>query len=251
MAQQKKKCPSKGKVCLGVFRSTLKCARARDKSGLPIVLNKDCAHCGEQRCRAHCKCGRDESKKARGRSAPRGHFGKSACPAPALPASIPPPVGRASVPSCTLLATGAWYTELGNALASASEVQLASYMYDNATVQSLLFKRLQGRSDFQLDVYIDSEIFAGSNPRCQKPRLRALRSAGARIHICKGGGPQGSFHAKAVVIDRRYLYTGSANLTQKSHNNEELCFKVTGPAVLQVLARLAEQRQKGKLWKDA
>ena len=51
------------------------------------------------------------------------------------------------------------------------------------------------------------------------------------ISIFLGGG--------AVVVDRRVLYTGSPNLTTKSTSNEEWAFKLVGPIVQQVLARIA------------
>ena len=47
------------------------------------------------------------------------------------------------------------------------------------------------------------------------------------------------------------LYTGGANLTYSSNFNEEFCFRMTGPAVEQVLGKLAVQRQKGKAWKGS
>ena len=46
----------------------------------------------------------------------------------------------------------------------------------------------------------------------------------------------------------RFLYTGGANVTEKSVANEEFCYKLGGPVVLQVLQRLAEHRRVGRLW---
>ena len=46
----------------------------------------------------------------------------------------------------------------------------------------------------------------------------------------------------------RYFYSGSANLTEKSLANEEWCFKLAGPVVLEVLGKFAGYRQRGKLW---
>ena len=61
----------------------------------------------------------------------------------------------------------------------------------------------------------------------------------------------GLFHGKAVVVDRRRLYTGGANVTYSSNFNEEFCFLMTGPVVEQVLGKLAVHRQKGKAWKGS
>ena len=79
--------------------------------------------------------------------------------------------------------------------------------------------------------------------------MRELHLAGAQVYICRGSGRLGAFHAKGIVIDRRFLYNGSANITDKSECNEEFCFKLSGKVVLQVLERLAVSRHQGTLWK--
>lgn len=134
---------------------------------------------------------------------------------------------------------------------ASSQVELASYIYDDPTVQALLLKRLRGQEPLKLNVYIDAEQFRGEVPRFQMPRLKALHTAGARVFICKGSGSQGAFHGKAVVVDKRYLYAGSANVTSKSHRNEEFCFRMTGDVVQQLLGRLQELRLKSKDWNGA
>ena len=58
----------------------------------------------------------------------------------------------------------------------------------------------------------------------------------------------GSFHAKGLVVDRRTLYTGSANVTNKSCENNEWCLRATGPVVKQVLQKLADYRVRFPLW---
>ena len=78
--------------------------------------------------------------------------------------------------------------------------------------------------------------------------MKALRDAGAAVFLCKGLRGQGSFHNKAVVVDRRYLYSGGANITYKSHSNDETVYRITGPVVLQILGRLAIKRETGKPW---
>jgi len=121
-------------------------------------------------------------------------------------------------------------------------------MYDDEAVQSVLLKRLQGRPSFKVNVCIDAEKFAGQVPRFQRPRLKALHDAGAQIFICKGLVPQGAFHGKAVVIDEGVLYSGSANLTQKSHRNEEFCFRMGGPVAQRMLERIARAQRRGRIW---
>jgi len=158
------------------------------------------------------------------------------------------PVGRASAPVCELLDTGAWYRDFCNTVQDAAEVELASYMYDNPAVQNVLLRRLRGRTAFALNLYVDSEKFSAGGPFLQKARLRELRSAGASVYICKGRGRRGSYHCKGAVADRRFLYSGNANFTRKSEDNEEFCYKMAGPVVREVLERLARHRQQNTLW---
>lgn len=258
---------SKGKECLGVFGTGQKCKRARDKSGLPILLAQNCKHCKEQRCKAHCKCARTKSVHAKGRSAPRGvgvtglvmkkvlvtkkHVLKRA-PKVARPVSkVAPvplkPVGRASAPTCQMLETEEFYKLCCSDIAGASEVELASFLYDNPRLQKVLLQRLGGRAAFSLNVFLDQREWEAADKKYQGPRVRALLAAGAKVFLCKGLKGQGRFHAKAVVIDRRRLYTGSPNLTYASECNEEFCFRITGPAVGQALEKLAAQKQRAKV----
>ena len=99
-----------------------------------------------------------------------------------------------------------------------------------------------------LNVYVDSEKFVAGGPFLQKARLRELHSAGALVYLCKGRARQGSFHCKGAVADPLCLYSGSANYTRQSEDNEEFCYKMTGPVVRQVLERMAGHRQTGTLW---
>ena len=241
---------SNGNDCLGVFREPTKTCK-RGRTGKPVILApRYCKVCGEQRCKAHCRCGR--------RGAHTAHSGPREVRAPAGPSrpSAPPaatvavvaPVGRASAQTWELLTTETWYRTFCKDVAGAGQVELGSYVYDNPTVQSALLKRLRDRTAFELNLYVDSEKFSEGVPRLQKSRLRELHSAGARVYLCKGQARQGAYHIKAAVVDRRFLYTGSANFTGKSLANEELTFKLVGPDVLTVLQRMVQHRRTGKLW---
>jgi hypothetical protein len=246
---------SKGLRCLGVLRTGERCRRARDGSGVPVVLNKKCEYCKEQRCRKHCKCERNKSDRSKGRSGPRGASETSnvrvvvASVAPAAPvAQLPSPRGPPLNLSCVMLDVDTYYSRCRDDIATASEVELASYMYDNLSLHKLLLKRLRGQTQFSVRVYLDAEMFGGTVPRFQRPRARELFNAGAKVFLCKGPRAQGSFHCKGIVVDRRYLYSGSPNATDKSEKNEEFCFRITGPPVSQVLQRLTAQLEKGKQW---
>lgn len=124
-------------------------------------------------------------------------------------------------------------------------------MYDNAGIHDILLARLRGRRALALNVYIDKEQLAGNVPKRQKARVTALRAAGAKVYACGGKDKGGAFHCKGVVVDRRFLYAGSANLTDKSLRNQEFCFKITGPAVLKVLEQLSADRARHRLWTGA
>jgi hypothetical protein len=80
----------------------------------------------------------------------------------------------------------------------------------------------------------------------------AARSGGVycstiEVHRCHTGR-SGSYHCKALVIDRSVLYTGSANFTGKSRRNSESVFRMTGPVVEQVRRQLAADRSRWVEW---
>ena len=126
---------------------------------------------------------------------------------------------------------------------------MASYTYDDPTLQKLLEQRLKSKTyDFKLNLYVDREMMFKAGGKYMKSRVTSLHKLGANVLICKGLGALGSYHCKAAVIDRRVLYTGNSNFTYKSHYNEDFVFKMTGEVVGHVLARLSEHRQNGRVW---
>ena len=104
---------------------------------------------------------------------------------------------------------------------SATEVEPATYQYDSSSVHQMLLRRLWGRAAFILNVYIDREQLSGNTPRKQWMRIQELRQAGASVYVCRGQGKVGSYHFKSIVVDRRWLFCGSLNVTSKSLDNEE------------------------------
>ena len=102
---------SNGNDCLGVFRELTKTCK-RGRTGKPVILApRYCKVCGEQRCKAHCRCGRRGTHTAhsapRGGSAPAGPSRPSAPPAATV--AVVAPVGRASAQTWELLTTVTWY----------------------------------------------------------------------------------------------------------------------------------------------
>ena len=111
----------------------------------------------------------------------------------------------------------------------------------------MLLQRLQDESKFTLKFSVDKEIFQVGTPKNQLSRVSRLsKQDGCDVWLCSGPGRLGAYHVKEIIIDRRYLFTGSANLTCKSHQNRERLYKMTGSLVVQSLEDMAAERQLGK-----
>ena len=120
-------------------------------------------------------------------------------------------------------------------------------VWKSSDVRSCIgFERLRRRR-VTLNLHIDAEMLGGGTPQSQRKRVKDLSDEGATVYVCKTGR-QGSYHCKALVVDRRVLYTGSANFTGKSRRNRETVFRMTGPVVDQMLRQLAEDRRTWKTW---
>ena len=139
-----------------------------------------------------------------------------------------------------------------------SSVVLASYSYDEPSVQAALEERL--RSGVCLvEVLIDKEYFAEGVTRNQKSRLIPLCRLGAVVRLCSGRPRSevfgksargcGNFHKKLVVIDNSILYHGSANCTQNARVNGESVLRLIGPPVSLVIQNLEGSRLRSCLLK--
>ena len=241
--------------CHGVLGTDKKCKLSRVTPGGPISIRGKCVKCGERRCRAHCRCGRTGS--ARGRAAARSKRAVTATATAATSnaehdnAVVVGPIGRPSALGVSILSIGIWWQQMMKDVEIASDIMLASYTYDHSSLTALLIRRLQGRAAFSVTVLVDKESFdKGDAPR-ERPRLRALREAGARIFMCRGTPPFGRMHVKAICIDRRTVYTGSANFTNKSASNLEMVMRMVGPPADDIKAQLADIQNGGKLWDGA
>ena len=170
--------------------------------------------------------------------------------APAPPPPPPPmpqaPVGRMPALSFEVMDVDAWYVAMIDYIRDACEVGVGSYQYDHEGLTDVLECRLRGRSAFECVVLLDREMHSLRTPYHQRPRLERLRRAGATIVLCRGTPSTGAFHAKAVVTDRRTAFIGSANTTTKSLRNGELCFRLRGPPVMDVLQFLQQEPDGGE-----
>ena len=230
----------------------------------PATIKGKCkfdARCGEKRCGSHCKCARMGWRKGwnRGRSksvivAAAKAVPKAKAEAKAAPVAVAPPaapVGRQNNPESKKMLIGEWYAQMRRDIAAGSAVVLASAWYDHPEVQQELLRKLAARhrEPFELTVLVDRASFDTGAPSRQQPRLRALRDKGARVFKCTGVQRNNTFHKKAVIIDRRYLYTGGANITYASdHGNGELVFRMVGKIVLDTLVDLQADEARGEHW---
>ena len=170
-------------------------------------------------------------------------------PGPAAVPVVAPllaPVGRPSATSVDVLDVEVWYKRMVADVLVASIVIIATYMFDHPRLQQALLKRLKGGHAFTLTVLIDKATLEGKTPWYQRSRLDALLKAGAKIYMCRGTkGPKSSYHKKALIADKRVMYTGGANFTYQSDDggNGELTFRMLGQPVLDTLAILDRDRR--------
>ena len=130
-------------------------------------------------------------------------------------------------------------------LAASSNVVVSSYMFDEPAVHEALLKKLRGRSSFACDVFVDARAYEQKTCYHEGPRLRSLRDAGATVHLCTGksgkaeygpSGLPGAHHIKALILDRKIAYLGSANLTRAARTNNEIMHRFTGPPAETILS---------------
>lgn len=244
---KEKKSASKGTLC----KASPQCKLSRARPGTQVVMSKPCAKCGDWKCRAHCRCARQGNLSGHQQSRTEAATSHATAVHPQPVA----PVGRAPAPSTQMLADAREFFSMAcKDIEQASEVEAATYQHDNTQLYKVLLKRLEGRKrrPFKPNIYVDREQLKICDkkkiPKEMKSRLVSLRTNGASVFVCRGKGKFGSYHPKGLVIDRKYLYYGSPNLTDKSTDNDEWPFRSTGKVMGQVLPRLSDNRQKHLLW---
>ena len=140
-----------------------------------------------------------------------------------------------------------WHRAIVEAVATARHVFSGTYQFDHTLLHETFLRRLSScrLRPFELVVLVDKECYEKGTPSRQGTMLRNLRRAGAEVVLCRGTVATGAMHGKAIVVDRRTAFMGSANLTQKSERNGELLWRMRGPPVMDVLEFLEEERQGG------
>ena len=169
-----------------------------------------------------------------------------AAPAAPPPVHVPGPVGHPPNLAVDVLSPTEWYTAMLACVMVACSVMIGSYQYDYGPLTDLLLRRLSRRDAFELVILVDRECYDSKSPFAQRPRLQLLRRAGATVVLCRGTPASGAFHAKALVADRRTAFVGSANFTQKSVRNGELCFRMRGPPVNDIMNFLETEKANGE-----
>jgi hypothetical protein len=245
--------------CLAYRGVACDCGRGRQ----PATVRQRCkldARCNELRCASHCWCARNGLRTGRNaaragarspapiaKAVAKAKAKAQAAPAPAAAAAPPPPapVGRSPGLGVDVMAPGEWYTAMVASVNAAREVIIGSYQYDHEELTNILERRLRGREPFDLTILVDQEMYNSKKPPGSRGRLDRLRRLSAELVLCRGTPSTGSFHAKAVVVDRRHAFVGSANITNKNSRNAELCFRLKGPPVADILQMLHNEKARG------
>ena len=167
--------------CKGDLHSGARCKLSRVRRNEPISIRGPCDKCHERRCKTHCRCGR--TGMAKGRSAPRPAQRQEVVrqvQAPQPAAAPAGPVGRPASLGLEVLCAMLWWQGIMQAVESAtSEIVVASYMFDHAALTHALVCRLSRQAALSVSVLVDLAAFNERTSRHQRPRLVALRNAGA------------------------------------------------------------------------
>lgn len=209
------------------------------KRGCNKECKKACKWCGVGgMCKDHCDC--KGTANAKGRRAPRPAKEERqqlqvAQPPPEPAPVIPAAAGRPPSTGLEVYTDSSWLDQAIEEMKGAKHVVLASYVFNNHQVQSLLTKKLdkkkKGRGQFECIIAVDRSAYEKNTAPGEKNKLKELKDFGAAIHLCDGQRGSGIFHWKCIIVDSKVVFSGSANVTQGCLNNWELVFRVVGPKV--------------------
>ena len=131
-------------------------------------------------------------------------------------------------------------------LKNARDLEIASYCMDEARLFNTVAELFPA---CKVNLYIDKEMLADATKEKQRKRVRQLHRTGAHVYVLKGVRRLGSFHPKALIINRRIMYFGGANFTDKARrDNRETTFRATGHVVEEILEDASDWRAAGTLW---
>ena len=124
----------------------------------------------------------------------------------------------------------AWIKDAQKELAGAKHAVLTSYVFNNVQMHATLCRNLR-RPDFTCSVLVDDDGYTNNKASNEKRLLGELKYLGAQVCLCSGRARGGIFHWKALLLDSRILYWGTANFTQATLNHRDLMQRLTGPAI--------------------
>ena len=121
-------------------------------------------------------------------------------------------------------------------------------MFDEPDLYIKLRHKLVNKK-LKLRMYVDRESHQNKKAYFQNSRLSELRRLGAEVFLCEGKAPDGCWHVKAAVLNRRTSFSGGANFTKSARQkNSELVYKMTGTPVQKALSKLQDARSCYPLW---
>ena len=163
-----------------------------------------------------------------------------------MPRPVPKPVGAPPAESCLRLKGESWWTHMQSDLKNARDLEIASYCMDEARLFSTVAELLLA---CKVNLYIDKEMLADATKEKQHRRVRQLHRKGAHVYVLKGLRSLGSFHSKPLIINRRIMFFGGANVTDRAKSdNRETTFRATRQVVEEILEDAADWRAAGALW---
>ena len=101
-------------------------------------------------------------------------------------------------------------------LKNARDLEIASYCMDEARLFNTVAELFPA---CKVNLYIDKEILADATKEKQRKRVRQLHRKGAHVYVLNGLRSLGSFHSKELIINRRIMYFGGANFTDRARRD--------------------------------
>ena len=142
-----------------------------------------------------------------------------------------------------VLRADAFHSSLVDEIRTARSFLCAALNFDDQQVTEALVRRLQGRAPFECRVVVDRCSHDEGVSKFQKARLRLLQRNGGEVVLADGHDARGVFgprakvsrmHVKAVILDNKFAYVGSANVTRQARVNREIMVRMQGPTVSEV-----------------
>ena len=163
--------------CKGDLHTGARCRLSRVRPGEAISIRGPCRKCNERRCKTHCRCGRQGTAVGRSAARPTRVVQRvlRAAPAPRPAHFAARPVGAPAALGFQVLSVSLWWSSLLQEVQNAaSEVLVASYVFDHPALTRALVQKLSGRGLFAVSVLVDKEQFDTRACYHQRPRLAEL-----------------------------------------------------------------------------